>query len=257
MNKKTLTAALAAALMLGSTSGVLCADDVIVILDGAKLEFDVPAQIINDRTFVPLRVIFEAMGAEVEWDGDARKVSAVKGDTTVEMTIDSTVMSVNSQEITLDVPPQIVDDRTLVPARAVAESFGAEVEWDGDTRTVIITSAAVEVTPEATVEPTAEPASEFPIEYNAALENKCTYASNFALTSVEKNVSGNYDIEYTLQTFFEGRGTVSVEFNCYDASGKLVGTFGGSYIGTDYCWSPQEGTATIPGATALIELNIK
>lgn len=256
MNRKTLTAALAAALTLGSASGVLCADGVSVMLDGAELEFDVPAQIINDRTFVPLRVIFEAMGAEVEWDGDTRKVSAVKDDTTVEMIIDSTVMSVNSQEITLDVPPQIVDERTLVPARAVAESFGAEVEWDGDTRTVIITSAA-EVTPQTTVEPTAEPASEFPIEYNAALENQCTYASNFALTSVEKNASGNYDIEYTLQTFFEGRGTVSVEFNCYDASGKVVGTFGGGFVGTDYCWSPQEGTATIPGTTVLIELNLK
>lgn len=257
MNKKSFTAVLAATLALTSTSGVFCADDVSVMLDGKKLEFDVPAQIINDRTFVPLRVIFEAMGAEVEWDGDERKVTAVKGDTTVEMTIDSSVMSVNSQEITLDVPPQIVDDRTLVPARAVAESFGAEVAWDGDTRTVIITSSAVTVSPEPTVEPTVAPTSEFPIKYNSEIENQCSYAHNFELTSVEKNSAGNYDIKYSLQTFFEGRGTVSVEFNCYDANGKLVGTFGGSYIGTDYCWSPQEDSATIPGTTALIELNLK
>ena len=47
--------------------------------------------------------------------------------------------SPNGEKITLDVPPQVVNDRTLVPARAVAESFGADVKWDGSTRTVIIT----------------------------------------------------------------------------------------------------------------------
>lgn len=252
MIKKRIIAAASAAMMLMSAVGVQCADDVKVMLDGAQLTFDVPPQIISDRTFVPLRVIFEAMGAEVSWDGEERKVSAVKDDTTVEMTIDSTVMTVNAQEITLDVPPQIVDDRTLVPARAVAESFGAEVAWDGETRTVTITSAATAATPA----PTAAPASKFPIEYNGALENKTSYLSNFKLTKVEKNADGDYDIEYTLQTFFEGRGTVSVEFNCLDASGKIVDTFGGSFIGSDYAWSPHESSATISGDTVLIEVNL-
>ncbi len=251
MIKKRIIAAASAAMMLMSAVGVQCADDVKVMLDGAQLTFDVPPQIISDRTFVPLRVIFEAMGAEVSWDGEARKVSAVKDDTTVEMTIDSTVMTVNAQEITLDVPPQIVDDRTLVPARAVAESFGADVAWDGETRTVTITSAA---TPAPTSTPA--PASEFPIEYNGALENKTPYLSNFKLTKVEKNADGDYDIEYTLQTFFEGRGTVSVEFNCLDASGKLVDNFGGSFIGTDYAWSLHESSATISGDTVLIEVKL-
>ena len=258
MNKKAIAAATTAAMML-TASGVHCEDDVKVMLDGTQLSFDVPPQIISDRTFVPLRVIFEAMGAEVDWDGDTRKVTAVKDDTTVEMIIDSAVMSVNSEEITLDVPPQIVDDRTLVPARAVAESFGAEVNWDGDTRTVIIISAADEVpqaTTEPTVAPTAEPESEFPIEYNAALENQTTYLTNFKLTNVEKNSEGKYDIEYSLQTFFEGRGTVSVTFNCLDANGKIVDTFGGSFMGSDYAWSLHESSATISGDTVKIEVKL-
>ena len=251
MKRLKVTAAIAATLL--AAAGVQAADDVTVMLDGNKLAFDVPPQIISDRTFVPLRVIFEAMGAEVSWDGEARKVTATKADTVVEMTIDNTVMSVNSKEITLDVPPQIVDDRTLVPARAVAESFGAEVNWDGETRTVIITTAAV-ATPEPT--PTPAPANEFPIEYNSALENKTSYLSNFKLTKVEKNAQGDYDIEYTLQTFFEGRGTVTVTMNCLDAEGKVIGTFGGGFVGTDYAWSPHEASATIPGETVLIEVKL-
>ena len=62
------------------------------------------------------------------------------------MQIDNTVIKVNGENITLDVPPQLVDSRTLVPARAVAESLNAKVDWDGDTQTVIITSA-VEIPP--------------------------------------------------------------------------------------------------------------
>lgn len=255
MKKVKVTAAIAA--MVIAAAGVQAADDVTVMLDGNKLAFDVPPQIISDRTFVPLRVIFEAMGAEVSWDGEARKVTATKADTVVEMTIDNTVMSVNSKEITLDVPPQIVDDRTLVPARAVAESFGAEVNWDGETRTVIITTAAeATAAPTATPAPTEAPASEFPIEYNAALENKTSYLSNFKLTKVEKNAEGDYDIEYTLQTFFEGRGTVTVTMNCLDAEGKVIGTFGGGFVGTDYAWSLHESSATIPGETVLIEVKL-
>ena len=249
---KKLTAILLSAAMM-MPAAVHCADDVKVMLDGNALSFDVPPQIISDRTFVPLRVIFEAMGAEVEWNGETRTVSAVKGETTVEMTIDNNVIKVSGKEVTLDVAPQIVDDRTLVPARAVAESFGATVGWDGDTRTVTITSAL-----QATPEPTATPApvSEFPIEYNAALENKTSYLSNFKLTKVEKNAQGKYDIEYTLSTFYEGRGTVHVTMNCLNKDGKVIDNFSGVFTGTDYAWSPQEGSATISGDTVLIEVKL-
>lgn len=248
-----IAAVSAAAMMLAASVQVHCEEDVKVMLDGVKLNFDVPPQIIDDRTFVPLRVIFEAMGAEVDWDGDARKVTASNGETTVEMVIDNTVMTVNGKEIILDVPPQIVEDRTLVPARAVAESFGAEVTWMGDTRTVIITSAVKE---EATPAPTAAPAEEFPVKYNRAKESEVNYAYGFKLKNVTKNEDGKYEIEYYFETFKEGSGSITVMFNCLDASGNVVDTFGGNYFGIDYTWSPQNATAVISDKTVTIELKI-
>ncbi len=114
--------------------------DIKVLVNGGELSFDQPPIIKDSRTLVPLRAIFEALGAEVDWDGDTRTVTASKGKTTVVLTVDSASYTVNGSEKTLDVPAQIVNSRTLVPVRAVSESFGCEVEWDGDTRTVVINS---------------------------------------------------------------------------------------------------------------------
>ncbi|MBQ7097300.1 MAG: copper amine oxidase N-terminal domain-containing protein [Clostridia bacterium] len=128
-------------MMLGMVSFSAFADGVIkVVLDGAQLTFDVQPQLINDRTMVPMRKIFESMGAEVYWDGATSTVSASDGNTSVVMQINNNVIKVNDSNYTLDVPPVIVDGRTLVPVRAVAESFDADVQWIGETKTVEITS---------------------------------------------------------------------------------------------------------------------
>jgi hypothetical protein len=80
---------------------------------------------------------------------------------------------------------------------------------------------------------------------------------DFKLKSALLNSSGNYDITYTLKTFLEGRGNVNVKFNCLDENGKLVDTWETMFTGTDYTWSPQEGSTTISGKTAVIELDLK
>lgn len=117
------------------------ANDVKVILDNKPLVFDVPPQIIEGRTMVPLRVIFETLGAQVSFEDETKTISARKGNLEVTMQIGSKNLFIGPRIVTLDVPPLIVDSRTLVPVRAVAESFGAKVMWDALRRTVIITSA--------------------------------------------------------------------------------------------------------------------
>ena len=112
--------------------------EIKVLLNGEELSFDQPPIIENDRTLVPLRAIFEALDAEVEWDQAAQTVIAVREDTTIMLTIGSHFMYKNDEEIILDVPAKVVNDRTLAPARVVAESFGAEVDWDQETKTVTI-----------------------------------------------------------------------------------------------------------------------
>ena len=88
---------------------------------------------------VPLRAIFEALGASVEWDGETKTVTSVKDDTTVKLTVGEKKLTVNGTAKELDVPGQIVENRTLVPVRAISEAFGCEVGWDSATRTVTIT----------------------------------------------------------------------------------------------------------------------
>lgn len=84
----------------------------------------------NDRTLVPLRAVFEAMGAEVMWDETTETITAVRDNTTIELTLGDTTLYKNGEAaMTLDVPAKTVNDRTVVPVRAVAESFGAQVGW--------------------------------------------------------------------------------------------------------------------------------
>ena len=150
MNKKLCTtAAIMSAAML-TTSAM--AADISVYLDGKALSFDVAPIIENDRTLVPLRAIFEAMGAEVMWDEATRTVISAKGETSVVFQIDNASMFVNGEEKTLDVPAKIKDDRTLIPLRAVSEAYGCGVDWDGATYTVTIVSSPTSTTEDAKAE---------------------------------------------------------------------------------------------------------
>jgi hypothetical protein len=89
---------------------------------------------------VPLRGVFEALGAQVRWLPAAREVRVVAGDKTVRLPIHASVAYTNGRRIPLEVPAQIVRGRTLVPLRFVAEALGAEVEWLPDQRLVQVKS---------------------------------------------------------------------------------------------------------------------
>ena len=119
-------------------------DAVTVLINGTLLDTDVPAQIINDRTMVPMRAIFETLGANVSWIEENQAIVATRGATLIAMKIGVNTLAMSTiggenKNIEIDVAPQIVDDRTLVPVRAISEALGCTVGWDGDTRTVTIT----------------------------------------------------------------------------------------------------------------------
>ena len=112
------------------------------MLDGEKMEFDVNPFIEDDRTLVPMRAIFEAVGAQITWEEGERTVIALqKKDSSfnsIAIQIDTEYAFVNSERKDLDVPARIVNDRTFVPLRFVMEELGAEVTWDSDSYTVNI-----------------------------------------------------------------------------------------------------------------------
>lgn len=111
-----------------------------VNLDGQELTFDVPPTNLKGRVMVPLRKIFESLGAEVNWDGALQKITATKDSTVITLFLDNTTAIVNGENIPLDVPATLINGRTMVPTRFIAESLGATVQWDGASGTVIINS---------------------------------------------------------------------------------------------------------------------
>ena len=103
---------------------------VSVFLNCKKIASDQTPVIENGRTLVPLRAIFEALGASVSWNGETNTVNAVKGATTVSLTVDNPVATVNGQALNMDVPAKIISGRTMVPVRFIADCFGVSVSWD-------------------------------------------------------------------------------------------------------------------------------
>ncbi|MBQ2967315.1 MAG: hypothetical protein IJE10_04225 [Clostridia bacterium] len=127
-------------LALSPTSSVVSAQQPIrVYVNGEKIEFDVDPVLINDRTMVPMRKIFETLGAVVSWNGDSETASGVRNGVRVSVSIDSPIAKVGRDMKKLDQPPVLLDGRTLIPLRFISESFGAEVEWVDETQTVYIT----------------------------------------------------------------------------------------------------------------------
>lgn len=142
-NKRALTVVVVLVLFCTALfQPIVFADEepVNVTLNGEMLKFDQSPIIENGRTLVPLRKIFESLNAFVAWDEETQTVRANKHGTEISLTIGSNIAKVNGKEYVLDVPAKILNSRTLVPARFVAESLNCKVDWNGDSNTVIIKS---------------------------------------------------------------------------------------------------------------------
>lgn len=140
MKKKILAIFVILSLCLTTSIPVVFAKDITVNLNGNKISFDVPPQITNDRTMVPMRAIFEALGYSVNWDDLSKKITATGLDGTITMTVDNKTFYKNGNSYTSDVAPIIINDRTMVPLRALGESLGARVVWSGNNATVYIST---------------------------------------------------------------------------------------------------------------------
>ena len=181
--------------------------EIKVIVNGTTLSFTQAPVIKDDSTLVPLRGIFEALNVSVEWNGDSQLVTATRGDKTIRTQIGKKQMAVITngvQEIVeIDIAPIILNGSTMIPLRAVAQSFGAEVSWDGDTRTVTITTSDNLESPKTDTTNTnttnTTPVSSITIasnlkkgmteeEFNQAYAIACSIASKYAGLSKEEQL---------------------------------------------------------------------
>lgn len=154
MFKKSLLGVVSISLLFGLVlilgpvlTGQAEAEYPAVLVNEQLLQPDVPPVLVADRVMVPLRAIFEALGAQVEWDEATKTVTGTKNNLTISLTIDSEKAMINNRQIKLDVPVTIIDGRTMVPTRFIAESLGAQVTWDAHINTVLITTGTAGAIP--------------------------------------------------------------------------------------------------------------
>ncbi|HYE68651.1 MAG TPA: N-acetylmuramoyl-L-alanine amidase family protein [Anaerovoracaceae bacterium] len=113
-------------------------------LDGTDVVSDSPPVIVDGRTLIPARAVFEAMGGAVNWDEASREITVTVNKVNVKLVIDSRKAYINGTEMTLDVPARIIKNRTMIPVRFVSESVGCQVSWDDKNRIVSIVSPTTE-----------------------------------------------------------------------------------------------------------------
>lgn len=181
------------------------AEDIKVTINGDLLIMDQPPITENGRILVPLRAIFEGLGATVQWDSKTQSITGIKGNTMITLMIGSTSANVGNKRVVLDVPAQIVNGRTLVPVRFVAESLGAVVNWDGTKKTVAITAQVM--TPELAKATAEEYITQFILVDTLLEESIKTYGA--ALLTLEEGI----DILSTIQELNQKHKIVYDEFD--------------------------------------------
>ena len=189
------------------------AESIAIEVNGATLSIeDMPPISLYDRTMVPARAVFEAMGAEVAWNEATQEVYIRKDKDIIVLQVDQTTASKNGVAFTMDVPAKVINERTMIPVRAVSEALGCSVNWDETTRTVSIAEQIqqTEPKPEETQPEETQPQSPPPPQ----TETQKTYASggtgeipqeNIGITNIIVPVSEEEKQIFTI----EARGEIA------------------------------------------------
>lgn len=109
-----------------------------VLIGKGNAKFDTPPVIKHGRTLIPVRAVSEAMGAIVEWNDEEKVVTITKDDTIIKFNLSENKVYVGEAEVALDVPAEVMNNRTMVPLRFIAEQLGLNVEWDEELGTIEI-----------------------------------------------------------------------------------------------------------------------
>jgi len=117
---------------------VLTIGESTMLVNGISQTIDAPPVIVSGRTFVPVRVVAQALGGDVAWNPSEKKVTITLNSKTIELWIGNTTAKVNGEAKTLDVPPYISNGRTMLPLRFIIENLGCEVVWNGPAQTITI-----------------------------------------------------------------------------------------------------------------------
>lgn len=109
-----------------------------ILISKGNAKFDTPPVIKHGRTLIPVRAVTEAMGATVEWNEEEKIVTITKDDKIIEFNLAENKVYVDEVETTIDVPAEVMNKRTMVPLRFIAEQLGLNVDWDEESNTIEI-----------------------------------------------------------------------------------------------------------------------
>lgn len=162
--KKLISTVIATAMICTISTNALAAPQIgankerilALQVNGETIAAKVPPLLFNDRTLVPARDVFEKLGANVDWNGEMQKVTVAHNSMLVELKIDDNTAIVNGSKVSMDVPAKIIDSKTMIPVRFVAEQLNMKVGWDENQGLVKIdnsslSSVSVEATNEGEV----------------------------------------------------------------------------------------------------------
>lgn len=181
-------------------------DNIAVRVDGYELSFEENPVIADGYTMVPMRGIFEALDASVTWDEATKTVTSYKDGKKVEFIIGRNYLIKDGAKVNIPSAAMIINDRTYVPVRAVSESFDYCVNWNGDTRTVSITSDAY--------------FNETYVSDNYTLANIPPYAGE-PYTVINDNEPYFTDEDISLEDDYEYYGRLDTYGRCTQAFAKL------------------------------------
>lgn len=160
-----------------------------VFVDNNKVAFDQNPVIHGDITLVPLRGVFEKIGAKVDWNIKTQTVKVIKENKTITLKKGSKDAFINNNLQKLDTDPQLLNNRIMVPLRFISETLDAKVDWNGSTRTITITQQAnTQQTSENnnTNKPVSKDENSTTLTYNDALQKALTYS--YALKQAKKEI---------------------------------------------------------------------
>ena len=188
-------------LILTATITVYADNEISLYMDNKKIECDVPPKIMNNRTLVPVRALFDAFGAKVEWNANLRQVK-INGTKEIILTIGSKAALVDGKRINMDTYAQIIDSRTLVPVRFISETFGYDVTWNSRQRKVYIDSPKEIQEPDKEEEKPVNPPNEEPtVEPSKPSQQKPSVEKQALITDValkqQTKYNNTFEISYT------------------------------------------------------------
>ncbi|WGF37623.1 stalk domain-containing protein [Lysinibacillus capsici] len=122
-----------------SNNGIQIKNNVSITINGETIQVNDPILNKSDFLLLPMRALYEAVGASVDWDKETLTASAIRNGKMVDLTIDSMTALIDGEEVAMDVAPFMYKDRTYMPLRFVSENFDGVVNWDEATQSVDIT----------------------------------------------------------------------------------------------------------------------